>query len=242
MTKPKDATKAAPAAKTPAAKKTPTAPAAEKAPKTPVTEAPATETKAPESTPAPEAAQPEAEAPKAEENTAPTGGGLSDLIGMLTGSLPFEPNGFFKEAADKIFSGIKTEEAAPEDKEEAGFAEEIIASALRMASHPVFGIGICREEAPVAEDDSLSARFSALLNAGFLPIFEDDTDDFGGCCGGGLFAQEQEPVEQDFIVERDETTASMGHLVELKKLYDHGILTEKEYTDKKQDILRSMYR
>jgi hypothetical protein len=237
MTKPKEATKATPAAKPAAAKKAAAAPAAEKSAKPPVTEAPATETKAPKSTPAPEAAQPEAEAPKAEEKPATVGGGLNDLLGMLTGAIPFEPTSFFKDASDKIFAGIEKE---AESEEEAGFAEEIIARAMSMASHPVYGIGVCRDEVPTPADDFVSVGLADFLDSVLFAPFGADADEFGGCCVDP-FAQDQEPVE-DFIVERDETTVSMGHLVELKKLYDHGILTEKEYTDKKQDILRSMYR
>jgi len=39
----------------------------------------------------------------------------------------------------------------------------------------------------------------------------------------------------------DQTTASFGHLVELQKLHQSGILTDAEYAEKKRDILRNIY-
>lgn len=246
MTKPKDKTAAASkpeAAKKDAAPKTATAKAAAapKVTETPTT-APAPEaTAAPKAAPAPESAKTEpeaakAEAPKADEAT--VSGGLGDLLGLLTGGEPVDLSQIFK-----VLSGPAEEkDDSTEDSKEEGFAEEILTRVLGMAAHPVFGIGVVPEKAP-------DAGFGfADLFAGAFPFagseFDEQNDFFGGCCAGDdpfgpEFPAEQEPL---VIFERDEETRSMGHIVDLKKLYDAGILTEAEFTSKKQDILRSLYR
>jgi hypothetical protein len=112
------------------------------------------------------------------------------------------------------------------------------------------------------------SRILNLAPEGFELSFEvEDEAEESGCCGAvptpeevyeagvqagllranhpvfgiGITSPAPAPVQPSPIVIRDETTASFAHLVELKKLHDVGILTDDEFTAKKQDILKRIY-
>jgi hypothetical protein len=50
----------------------------------------------------------------------------------------------------------------------------------------------------------------------------------GGCCGGGTTTVKTEPAI---------TTTTGQQLIDLKKAYDEGAITEKQYNNMKEEIL-----